>query len=1221
MKLVQVLTIAGVLLFTVLTSTAAEAPLFTRYDVPIAERPASLQASRPVVQVNDAVFDNLLKLDDGSDVEVVLPVPDGSPLRLALQRHRVITEATTIRAVTDQGIITVAPPQSVHLAGIVKGHPESFVTMSVVRGHAVGTISMVKGAEPTYHLSPLTAVRPAPIAVVLHSDLQKPEPWWCSTDDLPEIHDGPTRKRTETTQAGSKYRIDIALECDYNYYLDHGSNLANATDYAEAVIAAASALYDRDVDAVLNISDLTIFTTTDPYPGTTTATLLTQLRNYWLANHGTVARSTVHLFSGINNIGGIAYLNGLCNNYGFGVSGLDNNYTYPRTTYAWDTEVTAHELGHNVGSRHTHSCTWNPALDSCYTAEDGNCFTQTVARTGTIMSYCHLTTGGISLQFHPTVQLLMEDKLANYTCLTMISDMTVSAGQDVSVCSGSSTTLSGSVSGGTTPYAYSWLPTTGLTGATTLSPVATPTTTTSYVLTVTDDLNVVRRDTVVVTVHPQITATISPTYQVCSGEVLALSLGTVGGTAPYTVRWTAPNVDTTTTTGTLSRAFAASGTLTAVITDAKNCTKTLTAALTVHPALTASIEAAVEVCGGEAAILQIATPGGTAPYSVRWKSGQIDTTVTGTTFTYIPADDQLLTISIADANGCQQEITTQVIVHPELTPSIENAYETCSGQTVTIDVTNLGGTEPYTFAWSGTDVNQTRTDPSITFTPQRNQTVTLIVTDANNCSRELTTDVIVHPSPELGINAPATKPCPNQPFELEARVTSQDPTVVTWYVNNQSIGTGRTITTSTPFTATYTAIAVTPSLCADTVAVLVPIRAVNVQSLTPTIPVPDLDPCVNVFETTVTVINRGADTATLTGITAAQGAAQSSALPRRLAPGAQYTLPVTVTLTGTTVVADTIIVTEQCGSTIRVPLRGERSTIGVDVSDGTPSFPTRTLCDIPVERMLEVVVRNTTGSAATIQSARLQTRNASLQVLSSAVIPANNSVVMRLRYRGTVTEEPETDLLLLQYRTPSCEGTIEQAVNIPWVRAELNAPNELVFDAPVSPALEDVRMDTSLRITTNRAWPARISSVQITGPFRTDLATGVTLPTNTDAPFTVWFRPSAMQADGSASGEMRIAVDSCGWLGEPILLQAERRVVSVQESGADVIEHRMAGSTLWVRAMKAQMTMVDAAGRVVIQRTIDGEQMVDTSHLAAGVYGVYISSSSGRMSRFTVMCW
>jgi hypothetical protein len=75
-------------------------------------------------------------------------------------------------------------------------------------------------------------------------------------------------------------------------------------------------------------------------------------------------------------------------------------------TYSWSVEVITHELGHNFGLPHTHSCTWpldpnSPAvkekIDDCgnlagYTTE-GTCTTTTTSGQGTIMSYCHLVSG------------------------------------------------------------------------------------------------------------------------------------------------------------------------------------------------------------------------------------------------------------------------------------------------------------------------------------------------------------------------------------------------------------------------------------------------------------------------------------------------------------------------------------------------------------------------------------------------------------------------------------------------------------------------------------------------------------------------------------------------------------------------------------------------------------------------------------------------------------
>jgi hypothetical protein len=75
-----------------------------------------------------------------------------------------------------------------------------------------------------------------------------------------------------------------------------------------------------------------------------------------------------------------------------------------------------------------------------------------------------------------------------------------SAGSDKSICPGDSVKLSGSASGGTPPYSYSWSPTAGLSGADVAQPMASPTQTTTYTLTVTDNDGNKDTDTVKVSV-------------------------------------------------------------------------------------------------------------------------------------------------------------------------------------------------------------------------------------------------------------------------------------------------------------------------------------------------------------------------------------------------------------------------------------------------------------------------------------------------------------------------------------------------------------------------------------------------------------------------------------------------------------------------------------------------------------------------------------------------
>ena len=78
--------------------------------------------------------------------------------------------------------------------------------------------------------------------------------------------------------------------------------------------------------------------------------------------------------------------------------------------------------------------------------------------------------------------------------------LTVGAGPDKQILLGRSTTLEGTVSGGTPPYFIEWSPAEGLDNPGLLQPTASPTVTTTYTLTVTDSMSESDSDSVLVTV-------------------------------------------------------------------------------------------------------------------------------------------------------------------------------------------------------------------------------------------------------------------------------------------------------------------------------------------------------------------------------------------------------------------------------------------------------------------------------------------------------------------------------------------------------------------------------------------------------------------------------------------------------------------------------------------------------------------------------------------------
>jgi hypothetical protein len=87
---------------------------------------------------------------------------------------------------------------------------------------------------------------------------------------------------------------------------------------------------------------------------------------------------------------------------------------------------------------------------------------------------------------------------------------------DKTICAGGSIGLTGNIvaTGGVEPYTYSWAPATSLNNATLLNAVASPTTTTQYILTVTDAQGWQLKDTVVVNVQPPLP---KPTIQLIRG--------------------------------------------------------------------------------------------------------------------------------------------------------------------------------------------------------------------------------------------------------------------------------------------------------------------------------------------------------------------------------------------------------------------------------------------------------------------------------------------------------------------------------------------------------------------------------------------------------------------------------------------------------------------------------------------------------------------------------
>ena len=109
----------------------------------------------------------------------------------------------------------------------------------------------------------------------------------------------------------------------------------------------------------------------------------------------------------------------------------------------------------------------------------------------------------------------------------------ITNGESVAICTGSSVNLSTSVTGDF--ITYSWSPATGLSASNSASPVASPISTTAYIVTVTDGNGFTATDSIDVIVNPTLKASAEITSPILTfGGTAQVFITPTGGTPPYT---------------------------------------------------------------------------------------------------------------------------------------------------------------------------------------------------------------------------------------------------------------------------------------------------------------------------------------------------------------------------------------------------------------------------------------------------------------------------------------------------------------------------------------------------------------------------------------------------------------------------------------------------------------------------------------------------------------
>lgn len=292
---------------------------------------------------------------------------------------------------------------------------------------------------------------------------------------------------------------------------------------------------------------------------------------------------------------------------------------------------------------------------------------------------------------------------------------TISAANNV-LCNGGNTgNATASVAGGTGPYTYLWANIGGTNATGTGLSVG------SYTVNVTDNNGCTASATVSITQPAPLAAATVFTHASCNLANGTATVGTTGGTGPYTYLWN-PTAQTTVTAFGLK-----AGSYTVSVTDNNHCTTSTTVTVTQPSLVTANISSVTNVScnnGGNGAATVMAG-GGTAPYTYSWNpGGNTNAHATGLfALTY--------TATVTDANGCTATAGVTLTEPPPLAMTITEPKLICKDSTGILVANPSGGSAPYTYHWS---TGYTSTNNTVTVTPKTTSNYSVIVTDGNGCT-------------------------------------------------------------------------------------------------------------------------------------------------------------------------------------------------------------------------------------------------------------------------------------------------------------------------------------------------------------------------------------------------------------------------------------------------------------------------------------------------------
>ena len=364
------------------------------------------------------------------------------------------------------------------------------------------------------------------------------------------------------------------------------------------------------------------------------------------------------------------------------------------------------------------------------------------------------------------------------TTLTVEPFPLADAGTDTAICIGDSVQLGGSP---TTLAAntISWSPANGLSSSTAFNPTASPSSTTTYTLSVTDALSsCTNTDQITVTVNTLPTADAGIDQTICAKDSILIGSSSVIG---LSYQWDNPSSLSNDTIAN-PEAFPATTTIyTLTTTNIYGCTAIDQVQLTTNPLPLADAGKDINICRGDTVTIGGSKNSSGSGISYLWNNAASLSDESITNPQAFPLDSQVYVLQVTDAINCKSNDTIAVNVNPVPTASFSASALCEGGLTFFTDNSSVSQGSILNWRWDfgdgvGTSFTQ---NPTYAYASNGSFEVKLRVTSQVGCSDSITQTVVINPKP-LADAGPDQEICAGDSVQIGGSPTGSSTSTFEW---------------------------------------------------------------------------------------------------------------------------------------------------------------------------------------------------------------------------------------------------------------------------------------------------------------------------------------------------------------------------------------------------------------------------------------------------------